>query len=98
MCLSCTCCVDTECDVPVVIDRSPDVDISDDDEYSSNDDMSDSEPIPGDDDRRTWSRKFMQGLNRPAFSRGVCVSARISVNVYLYFLLVLFSISLYFVQ
>ncbi|KAK2189011.1 hypothetical protein NP493_110g01034 [Ridgeia piscesae] len=53
-------------------DRSPDVEISDDDEqeYSSNDDMSDSEPIPGDDDRRTWSRKFMQGLNRPAFSRG----------------------------
>ena len=62
----------------VLADQSPDVDVSDDDEqeYSSNDDLSDSEPIPGDDERRTWSRKFMQGLNRPAFSRGVRVLNR----------------------
>ena len=64
----------------VLTDQSPDVDVSDDDEqeYSSNDDLSDSEPIPGDDERRTWSRKFMQGLNRPAFSRGVRLLNRLS--------------------
>ena len=53
------------------------LEVSDEDveEYSSNEDMSDLEPIASEDDRNTWSRKFIRSLNKPTFSRARTHSA-----------------------